>query len=244
MTPKKLKHDAIVEAIYDVRFAHDGIPEVALGGLLGAPMWGDFAKEALPIDNVPAPVRRADAHMRYEPLYVFRDRRSPLMARIGEQSVSLHVLYPYVGWTKWSPTIRSLNRLLVDTIQGLTVTRLGLRYIDALRADVHKVQSVTQLAVESSWKGNRIENDILVQFRHSACEGVDAIIRIASGSSVVGQLPSQTSCVTDIDVHSTAALARPESAMLDEWAERAHEINKEIFFGLLPPEQLADLVEE
>lgn len=244
MTPKKLKHDAIVEAIYDVRFSHDGIPEVALGQLLGDSLWSEFSKETLPISNVPAPVRRADEQMRYEALYVFRDSRSPTMVRIGEQSISLHVLAPYIGWGKWSESIRALNALLVSGIPGLRVVRLGLRYIDALRADVHRIASVTQLAVETNWQGRRISEDILIQFRHRAAEGLDAMIRVAAGISVVGVLPERTSCVTDIDVYSTSPLGRVDQAALDEWAEQAHDINKEIFFGLLPPAQLAELIEE
>jgi len=244
MTPTKLKHDAIIEAIYDVRFSLDGIPEIALGTLLGSSIWAGFTKTQLPFANIPPPLRRSDAQMRFQPLYEFRDQKSSAIVKIGEQSVSLHVVSPYPGWKTWEPSILALNELLTRSVLGFRVERLGMRYIDALRSDVHRIRSVADLSVQSEWRGKRIENDILIQFSHTFEQNIRATVRIAAGDAIVGNLPSLTSCVTDIDVYTEKPLGVVDHGTLNSWADRAHLVNKEIFFGLLPQSELKELIEE
>ena len=67
--PQKLKHDAIVEALVEIRFDASTIPEVLLGRLADHEPWKGFDQRRLPAYEIPAPIRQADANLRYNPWF-------------------------------------------------------------------------------------------------------------------------------------------------------------------------------
>ena len=64
--PRKLKHDAIIEALLEIRFDMAAtIPEVFFGRLVDHVSWKGFEQRRLPAYQVPAALRQADANWRY-----------------------------------------------------------------------------------------------------------------------------------------------------------------------------------
>jgi hypothetical protein len=58
--PAKLKDDAIVEAVLEVRFDMTTIPEVVLGRLADCPSWKGFEQGRMPTYEIQAILRQAD----------------------------------------------------------------------------------------------------------------------------------------------------------------------------------------
>ena len=61
--PKKLKTDAILEAVFEIRFEPDPslVSEILFGRFADADEWRAFRQVRLPAADIPASIRRADA---------------------------------------------------------------------------------------------------------------------------------------------------------------------------------------
>src|SRR5688572_6634063 len=93
--PKKLKHDAIVEALLEVRFQTTTIPEVLFGRLADYAPWKGFTQVRLPAYDLPALMRQADPNLRFQPLFELRDEQNKQAVRLGGRVLSYHKLAPY-----------------------------------------------------------------------------------------------------------------------------------------------------
>src|SRR2546426_10312114 len=100
--PRKLKNDALVEALLEIRFDTPTIPEVLLGRLADHAAWKGFQQRRLPIAEIPAAIRQTDRNLRYSPLFELADPERNRLVRIGEHVLSYNQLRPYVGWTVFS----------------------------------------------------------------------------------------------------------------------------------------------
>jgi hypothetical protein len=67
--PAKLKHDAIVEALLEVRFDMTTASEILFGRLADWPSWKDFEQGRMPAYELPDFLRQADPNLRYQPLF-------------------------------------------------------------------------------------------------------------------------------------------------------------------------------
>src|SRR2546427_129180 len=110
--PAKLKQDAIVEAIFEIRFDTSTIPEVLLGRLADYAPWKAFEQRRLPAYEIPDPVRQVDPNLRYTPVFELQHAAGQRSVRIGAHVLSYHQLAPYVGWPAFKPE-------LIRAIQGL-----------------------------------------------------------------------------------------------------------------------------
>jgi uncharacterized protein (TIGR04255 family) len=146
--PKKLKNDAIVEAVVEIRFSTTTIPEILFGRLADYGPWKNFKQQRLPVYEVPPPWRQADPNLRFLPIFELSgDQRS---VRIGPHVISYHRAAPYVGWQQFRLELDETISGLFETAKGLVIHRLGLRHLNALRPDVHDIKSVSDLDLEIS----------------------------------------------------------------------------------------------
>jgi uncharacterized protein (TIGR04255 family) len=100
--PKKLKADAIAEALLEVRFQckeATQLPELVVGKLADNPVWKDYEKARLPVSEIPASLRAQDENLRFQPLLEVRDAQKVSVAKIGSNVLSYHRLAPYPGGT-------------------------------------------------------------------------------------------------------------------------------------------------
>jgi hypothetical protein len=69
--PAKLKNDAIVEALVELRFdmPTGGLPEIFFVRLAQNPAWKDFEQRMLPAFHIPPVVRQSDENLRYQPYF-------------------------------------------------------------------------------------------------------------------------------------------------------------------------------
>ena len=101
--PKKLKNDAIVEALLEVRFDMATMPEILFGQLADYERWKGFKQGRLPVYDIPAPLREADPNLRFQPVFELSSEQR--FVRVGPQVISYHRTMPYVGWDRFRPEL-------------------------------------------------------------------------------------------------------------------------------------------
>jgi uncharacterized protein (TIGR04255 family) len=243
LVPTKLKHDAIVEALFEIRFDAKTLPEVLLGRLADHEPWKGFQQRRLPIAEVPAPIRLSDRNLRYSPMFELADPDRKRSVRIGEHVISYHQLTPYVGWSVFRPELLELVDALFTKAGSPVVRRLGLRYINALRPSVHGIEGIEDLDLRVVVGSRPITRNLNLNFTTDVHEHTSCTLRIATNDFIVGSLPEGTSTVVDVDVFTKSASRIRTAAEAKDWIENAHTREKEQFFGLLTAETIRTLSE-
>ena len=70
--PAKIK-DAIVEAIFEVRFETTTVQEILIGRLADYEPWRSFQQRKLPAYEIPAAFRQVDQNLRYTTIFELRE---------------------------------------------------------------------------------------------------------------------------------------------------------------------------
>jgi uncharacterized protein (TIGR04255 family) len=242
--PKKLKDDAIVEAIFEIRFDSTTIPEILFGRLADYSPWKTFEQRQLPAYVIPAPVRQADANLRYQPVFELVEATRQQAVRIGPQVLSYHRLSPYVGWVKFRSDLEEAIVGLFAKADGLSIRRLGLRYMNALRPDLHGIRSISDLDLSVEIAGEKISGNVNVNFTTHASADTSSTVRIATPDFVQGALPASTSIYVDVDVFTKDTFRTSDQQVVKNWIKTAHDKEKADFFGLLTDSTIEALKED
>lgn len=195
--PEKLKHDAIIEAVFEIRFAADQIPEILYGRLADHPGWKNLEQKRLPAYEIPASLRQADENLRYQPLWELHSRDTSV--RIGPQVLSYHQR-AYPGWAAFEPMLTEVVELLFQKAEKVSINRLGIRYINALRPSMHGISGINDMDMSISIDQRHLESEFNLNFSNKVDDHTSYTVRIASPEFVQGDLPKDTSIYVDIDV--------------------------------------------
>jgi len=86
--PAKLKNDAIVEALVELRFdmPEGSVPEIFFVRLAESPAWKEFHQRMLPLFHLPVQVRMSDVNLRYQPALELVHRTSNAPSASGRRS--------------------------------------------------------------------------------------------------------------------------------------------------------------
>jgi len=148
------------------------------------------------------------------------DRRS---VRIGPQVIAYHRSAPYVGWEQFRAELNETISGLFETSKDLVIHRLGLRYLNALRSDVHGIKSISDLNLEIKVANKRIPDSVNLNFNVDAADDTACTVRIATKEFVQGQLPLNTSVYIDVDVFTKEGFETQEQGAAQAWVAAAHE---------------------
>jgi uncharacterized protein (TIGR04255 family) len=242
--PKKLKIDAIVEALLEVRFETETMPEILLGRLADYGPWKGFTQRRLPAYDLPAVMRQADPNLRFHPVFELSSEQRAV--RIGAQVISYHRAAPYVGWERFWPELRETISGIFETANGLVIRRLGLRYLNALRPDHHGIGSMADLDLEIKVAGERVTGNVNLNFTNSTIDvpsNSACTVRIATTEFVQGKLPPNTSVYVDVDVFTKDGFETKERKTVENWVTAAHDKEKGQFFRLLTDQTIEALEE-
>lgn len=245
--PKRLKADSILEAVFEVRFNSDTsiVPEIMFGRMAGASEWKDFRPARLPTADIPAPIRRSDPNLMYAPSIELTAPDGGIRVRFGPQSFSYARVGNYPGWDDHlSAEIDKAIDNLFGNVPDITATRLGLRYINALKSDVHGVERASDLAINVTVAGEAIGDSMNLNFVKKLEPNQTATCRIASIDLAKGTIPEKSTVIIDIDVYTDAEFRTTDIAVVKAWVAKAHETEKKSFFALLGPEVTAKLREQ
>jgi len=238
--PERLTNDAIVEAVFELRFeATSLIPDLVTARLADRADWSGYRQARLPFADLPQPIREHDPNLRFQPLMELKSPKNDELIKIGPNVISLHNLAPYLGWhTGFQSKIHSLIDYFYLTLNSPSFVRAGLRYLNALTHNHHHISSINELNIEISINRNALKNPFNLNFQYRAFRS-KVVTRISSPEFVRGTVPQDMAAFIDIDVASETPL--PGTEELKEWLEEAHAQEKQEFFGLLPEEVVTKL---
>lgn len=244
--PAKLKNDAIVEALVELRFdmPTGSLPEIFFATLARNPAWKEFEQRMLPSFYIPPVVRQSDENLRYHPFLELTAPDKGCTVRVGPQVLSYHRLAPYVGWDKFQVELKDFVNWVFSQINDLTVRRMGLRYMNALRTDLHGINSVLDLDLRLTVADERVSGNVNVNFTNAVSGDTLCTVRIATPEFIQGAVPPKTSVYVDVDVFTKEGFRSTNQDDVIAWIKNAHTAEKEHFFRLLTDQTIGELKEK
>lgn len=241
----KLKEDALIEALIDIRFEvpQDVPEELVIGRLADREPWSSWSMKRLPSSEIPSAIRRVDQNLKYQASVELRDPDNHTAVKIGSNVLSIHRLLPYPGWSEFRPRIEEALSDLFRKIRGVRIVRLGLRYVNAFEAERHGIRSVEDLDLRILLAGEDLGPSINLNFRKDRSDEHAVMTRVASVDFVHGQLPKSATVIADIDVFTPREYSEDDTKRAMAWIEQAHEFEKDSFFALLTDSQTEALSE-
>ncbi len=241
--PKKLKEDAIVEALLEIRFESDDIGEIVVGRLNDLEIWKDLPTQRLSNADIPEFIRDNDNRLRFSP--VIERRSDEFAVRIGSKVLSLHVYAPYPGWDELQDKLAHVIKELFAKLDNLRIVRLGLRYINLIESDRHKTEGINDLDLSLQVENEDISDGLNVSYRRKPSDKHIVLTRVASPDFInASDLPEDVVAVIDVDVFTPTGYEESEQAEVHQWLFDAHLFEKQAFFQLLPDELVEELLEE
>ena len=241
--PKKLENDAIVEAIFELRFKTTTQQEFLVVRLADHVPWKSFNRARLPAYGIPENIRQIDQNFTYQPIFELTEPSLQRSIRIGPNVLSYHLRAPYVGWDKFLPELQGATQALFWCADDLTVTRLGLRYVNALVPGLHSINGISDLDLSLMVAGMPLTAKVNLNFFIPGGDLYDGAVRIATREFVTPQMPNNASVIADIDIFTKTIFEAKDEKLILEWLETAHRIEKQEFFSLLTDETIAQLKE-
>lgn len=239
--PTKLQRDAIVEAIFEIRFNTTTLSEVLAGRLSDTASYKGFQQRRLPAADLPAGLRESNEQLRFQATIEFVHPSNRRSVRIGPHVLSCHRLSPYVGWETFRPELEEAIEALYSKAESIEVNRLGLRYINALTTAHHFIRNVKDLDLGISIANEALAGSLNLNFMTEVSNDTLCTVRIATKEFAHGTLPPETAILVDVDVGTTSAFSAKGAADVKNWANFAHAKEKEEFFHLLKAETVEQL---
>lgn len=241
--PKKMKHDAIVEAMVEVQFDYSDVPEVVMGALLGMEDWDGWSKDRLPVAELPTSIRDSEAELRYQPTFQLTAPTPGRVVKLGPRVVSVHSLAPYPGWADFAPQISRTFEILYQACKTPAIHSSALRYINAL-TDVHGMANIWDLKLNIEVGGRRPEQDLALAYVFKTDSNMQGKVVLGTPGFVAGTPKDAAVAYADVEIRSQSAPGALSVEDLNHWIENAHRVEKDVFFSLWPEEKLQPLRED
>ena len=231
--PQKIE-SPILEATFEIRYDCP-YPGEALYGLL-FDIFDKFPHKedhALPILQMPPQIRSLDPNLKYQPYY--RALNDGFAFAIGPSSIIFSALKPYRGWTEW----KDFFYPILDTIKEKkiirSVQRIGLRTFDLFNGNIfNKINAkltIADRAIDTS------PTSVFTGFDQGE---VHVLLNIGNAANANGQQTKDS--LIDIDcIYLFDCEASEFFLSFKEVLEKAHLVNKQVFFGLIKQELLSSL---
>ena len=234
MDRRKYRNPPIVEVVAEFRFVPSG-------------KWGDHLVDALHRKLQPRfPLRRSMSEMNIAPaarenpsLFVeiqhgvrFFRKDERAFVQVYPYRISIHHLAPYPHWEGFRPLILDVFAAIRDLVPGLSIERLGLRYINRITIprDPLKFPDYFTLYPHIGSSLPRTHKAFAVYLLFPFEGNRDALhLRLGSGEVSEGK---QADVLLDLDYF----LAHPESLTEDripDWMDTAHRHIVKVFEGVI-----------
>jgi uncharacterized protein (TIGR04255 family) len=235
LLPKRLKNDAIIEAVLELRFEPDPslVSEIIFGRFADVDAWRGFRQARLPTADIPAPIRRADVGLRYQPSIELISADGGISIRIGPQVLAYSRRGKYPGWEVFGVELGTAAEHLYRVIPNVHVSRLGLRYVNALRSDTHGINTVSDTDIAVRVAGESLTSSLNLNFKSDVGSDLESMSRVASVDLAQGSIPEKTTVIVDIDVYTSPSFATRNVNDVKGWIANAHQKEKEQFFKVL-----------
>ncbi len=243
--PKKLKQDAIVEALLEIRFDSNEQSEIVIGRLSDSKLWSGYTVSRLASANLPENIREADAGLKYQPVLERRSQQSADSVRIGSHVLSYHVYAPYIGWNEFQLKLNAVVALLFDKVPNVIIRRLGFRYVNFLVSDKHEISDFADLALRVELKGEEKMDGISLTLDANLSDNHQSISRVVDNKFLpIEIIPKNFVCAIDVDIFTPADYSTSTVNEVYSWLHQAHIYEKEAFFSFLTKDTIDNLIEE
>ena len=235
--PKRINKCPILEALAEIRFA-PSVPSDAVFGLLFNALRSDFPSvEKLPPAELPGFVVSAEPTMMHSPHY--RLASDNFVLQIGPRIVSLSVTNGYIGWRIFSQKIKAVFEKVISANVTNDISRFGLRYINFFEDNIFDVSTLvvrlkdTNLGKYSSMVTAEIPEG---EFRNVVRVGNNAKVKTNEAKQLSGS-------IVDIDTFLEGHFQATQQEIV-KVLEKAHCVEKQLFFNLLSQEFIESLEPE
>lgn len=234
--PIKLGKCPIVESVLEFRFDSD-VDRAIVFPVLFSSISNDFQEPiALPILQIPENVKAMDPNLKDQPCYRLLLKEDPSFSlQIGPRVIAFSFNQNYRGWDAFKDYAATYFAKLRGTNVIKRVTRLGFRVINFFDWDIYKrgtEVSISLLGKEIPYE----ETTLRTKFINGDYQSVVNIINNAQLNTPSG---TKTGSVVDIDT----CLLNCENFFMKapEYMDKAHAIEKQIFFDLLKDDLIESL---
>lgn len=239
-----LENDAIREAVFEIRFrcGPDFIPEIFYGRMSDVEAWKGFRAVRLPISDIPDAVRRSDPGLQFKPIIELVSPDGKTAMRMGPDVIILSRRGDYQGWDGgYGADIKNMSEHLFSVLGELSVVRLGLRYINAIRSDLHGIKGPKDLAVGINVAEHEVQSEFSLNFVTQRGSHFEAMNRLSTVEFAGGAIPDNTTFVIDIDVRTGDGYSASSVAEILDWASEARKEKNKRFFSVLGKDNIERL---
>ncbi|MCB0737807.1 MAG: TIGR04255 family protein [Bacteroidetes bacterium] len=235
--PVKINICPIVDAVMEIRF-NAKVHSNAIFGMIYSNLRHDYQDvEKLPILQLPEQLRDSDSTFKFKPQYKIKSE-SGYTVQIGPNVVIIGSEIPYSGWNNFKEKISEILKSIFNSDMGIVVNRLGLRYINFFELDALERINL-EISVNSPLK---LESPTIIR-TSVPLNGYSNNLQLANGVERLVKDNSLNGSIIDIDTYKEYVDTSFENDYMSE-IERAHSVEKELFFSLLKPEFLQELKPE
>ncbi len=231
-----LEHDAIREAVFEMQFqkSSDMVTEIFLGKVADFDDWRAYKQIRLPISEIPESLRRADPKLQHQPLIELVSEDGKDAIRIGPDVLMLSRRGDYQGWDGgFGDDVEKIAKRLFTVLPDVVISRLGLRYINALQSDVHGINGCSDLQVDLSVAQSVVSTAFNLNFKTRIGTNFEAMNRLATVDFTSGNIPENATVVLDIHVQTEEGYEVSKINDVLKWAKLARDEKNERFFSVL-----------
>lgn len=236
--PVRISPCPILEAIMEVRFVTEEDWEVLPGLLFNLVRERYPVKKTLSLSQIPSDIRKKVPELTYRALLQFE--RENFVIRFGPRVFALATKGDYPGW----PAFRSEMEWLLKRVEeaGFITEgeRLGLRYMDFFEGRGRLFDLLTAKVFFGDYPVSGPELQVSKVLRREPFQARlvlnDGVTVRRGGAVVQGGL-------LDLDVWLSAQHFGLFNDGLEQF-DKGHDLNKQVFFGLLDPSYLESLKPE
>ncbi len=227
-TPRRLRNEPLIEAIWQVQFDSPGAGD-ALPGVLYSALRGQSPSiqlHRLPAADIPPSVSSVDPILRLAAKFRLEAPDNPFLWQVGEKIAALNCRRPYTGWEQMKTKILELIRIIEGSGLVAQPSQHSLRYIDLLTLNRPPDLSALQLAMNL---GGLALSKVPLRLRlEQEYENCLHVVQVATPSRVwLGGVESHGT-VVDIETFPTEAPAGWDQVR--SHLDVMHESAKRLFF--------------
>lgn len=232
--PLQIDPCPIREAVAEIRFETKIPPDAVFGVVYNelSNLYGVL--EPLPIIQIPEAVRSMDQNLIFQPHY--RMRRQNFVTQVGPRVFSVAMMQPYSKWETFLKEIRDVFQKIGSLGFIESVIRVGLRYINIFEIDI-----LSELNLSLTIIDNEITSEEAVIRTVLPKDDFSVSLSVVNKANLIDSIVKMGNIsVIDIDVFSEKK-SNDFFKEINGNFEKAHSLEKEIFFGLLKPDFLSQL---
>lgn len=229
-TPKKIEKCPIIDSVIEIRFESLINPNAVFGVFFNEFKDQYPNVEALPILQLPEPLRMTDPGLQYKAHYKIEGGGRSI--QIGPNALVFGAKMPYEGWEVFSSVVfENIGRALkLDLIKH--VSRLGIRYINFFDLDIFQ-----HLNLDLSVNDKKLNlSNTLIRTEVGGDE-FKSTLQIGNNARMLNKEGS----LIDVDTFKLYDSSFDFKSNLKSEISKGHLEEKETFFSLLNPKFLQTL---